>query len=59
MKRKVRENIEGILVVTLFICASAMDSPNVLIPGMGVLVSAVGLLVMSRIEERGVCDVYR
>ena len=54
MKRKITTIIECILFMTLMLCASAMDSANVTIPVVGALVSAVGMLVMSRLEERGV-----
>lgn len=48
--KKLATIIEGILFVTLMLSSSAMDSTNMVIPVVGCLVSAIGLLAMSRME---------
>lgn len=50
MKKNLMTIVEGILFVLLILSASAMDSPNMVIPVVGCLVSALGLLAMSRLE---------
>ena len=42
--------VEAILFIVLIICAGSMDSPNMVLPCIGVFVSAIGLLIMSRLE---------
>lgn len=41
--------VETILFIVLIICAGSMDSASMVLPCIGVFVSAVGLLNMSRL----------
>jgi hypothetical protein len=50
MKKKIKTVIEGIFLIAFFAFASAVDSPNMLVPVIGVLVSLLGMVITSRLE---------
>lgn len=50
MKAKIKTVTEGICMTSFFVFASAMDSPKLLIPVVGVLVSLFGLVIISNLK---------
>jgi len=50
VKRKIKATAEVIFGVSFMFFACAMDSPNMLIPVIGVIVSLLGLLIASSVR---------
>lgn len=53
MKKKIKTIAEGICMTSFFVFASAMDSDNLLIPVIGVMVSLLALVVVSNLKCGG------
>jgi hypothetical protein len=50
MKEKIKTITEGIFLTAFIVFASAVDSPNMLIPVIGVIVSLLGLVTVSNLK---------